>query len=97
VHITSKTLDYKGYFAGGAAGKVSLSLPQSAWVAVTEAVGAGDSATVAVTKISKQRHRSSLVLVGDHERRAFPKRLESRQKKQRPAKAPGPRRDSVAP
>jgi hypothetical protein len=52
VHITSKTLDYKGYFAGGAAGKVSLSLSQKAWVAVTAAVGAGDAASVQVTKIS---------------------------------------------
>jgi hypothetical protein len=52
VHITSKTLDYKGYFAGGAAGKVSLSLSQKAWLAVTESVGLGDSATVKVTKIS---------------------------------------------
>jgi hypothetical protein len=52
VHITSKTLDYKGYFGGGAAGKVSLSLSQKAWLAVTEAVGLGDAATVKVTKIS---------------------------------------------
>jgi hypothetical protein len=28
VHITSKTLDYKGYFAGGAANAVTLSLSQ---------------------------------------------------------------------
>ena len=52
VHITSKTLDYKGYFAGGAAGNVALSLPQKSWVAVTAAVAAGDAATVQVTKIS---------------------------------------------
>jgi hypothetical protein len=52
VHITSKTLDYKGFFAGGGAGKVSLSLSQKAWAAVTEFVGTGDSASVAVTKIS---------------------------------------------
>jgi hypothetical protein len=52
VHITSKTLDYEGYFPGGAANQVSLSLSQKAWVAVTAAVGAGDSATVSVTKVS---------------------------------------------
>ena len=52
VHITSKTLDYKGYFAGGAAGKVTLSLSAKTWLAVTEAVGSGDAATVKVTKIS---------------------------------------------
>jgi hypothetical protein len=52
VHITSKTLDYKGYFAGGAANAVTLSLSQKAWVAVTAAVGLGDSANVSVTKIS---------------------------------------------
>jgi hypothetical protein len=52
VHITSKTLDYKGYFAGGTAGQVKLSLSQKAWVAVTAAVGAGDAASVKVTKIS---------------------------------------------
>ncbi len=48
VHITSKTLDYQGYFAGGTAGKVALSLSQKAWTAVTAAVGAGDSARVQV-------------------------------------------------
>ncbi len=52
VSITSKTLAYKGYFAGGAANAVSLSLPQKSWDAVTAAVGAGDSAQVQVTKIS---------------------------------------------
>ncbi|MGH7269220.1 MAG: hypothetical protein ACREJ3_02220, partial [Polyangiaceae bacterium] len=52
VHITSKTLDYKGYFAGGSAGQVSLALSQKAWVAVTAAVGAGDAASVQVTKIA---------------------------------------------
>ncbi|MGH7439118.1 MAG: TolB family protein, partial [Polyangiaceae bacterium] len=52
VHITSKTLDYKGYFAGGASGQVSLGLSQAAWVAVTAAVGSGDAASVSVTKIS---------------------------------------------
>jgi hypothetical protein len=52
VHITSKSLDYRGYFAGGPAGKVSLSLSQKAWVAVTNAVGAADRASVAVTKVS---------------------------------------------
>jgi WD40-like Beta Propeller Repeat len=52
VHITSKTLDYEGYFAGGTAGNVALSLPQRSWDAVTAAVAAGDSATVQVTKIS---------------------------------------------
>ena len=52
VHITSKTLDYKGYFAGGAAGQVALSLSPKAWVAVLAAVGAGDSARVQVTKIA---------------------------------------------
>jgi hypothetical protein len=52
VHITSKTLDYKGYFAGGAANAVTLSLSQKAWVAVTAAVGSGDSANVSVTKVS---------------------------------------------
>jgi hypothetical protein len=50
VHITSKTLVYDGYFAGGAANALSLS--QKAWVAVTAAVGSGDSATVSVTKVS---------------------------------------------
>ncbi len=52
VHITSKTLDYKGYFAGGATGQVSLSLSQNSWDAVTAAVGSGDTADVQVTKIS---------------------------------------------
>jgi hypothetical protein len=52
VHITSRTLDYSGYFAGGAAGAVTLSLAQTSWVAVTAAVGAGDAASVQVTKIS---------------------------------------------
>jgi hypothetical protein len=52
VHITSKTLDYTGYFAGGAANQVRLSLPQKSWVAVNAAVGAGDVASVQVTKIS---------------------------------------------
>jgi hypothetical protein len=52
VHITSKTLDYQGYFTGGMAGSVALSLPQSSWDAVTAAVGAGDVAKVQVTKIS---------------------------------------------
>src|ERR1019366_4698570 len=52
VHITSKTLDYTGYFAGGAANQVTLSLPQKSWVAVNAAVGAGDVASVQVTKIS---------------------------------------------
>src|SRR5581483_11823519 len=52
VHITSKTLDYKGYFAGGAAGAVKLSLSQKAWAAVGAAVGPGDTASVKVTKIS---------------------------------------------
>jgi WD40 repeat protein len=52
VHITSKTLDYKGYFAGGMAGSVTLSLSQKAWAAVAAAVGPGDSASVKVTKIS---------------------------------------------
>jgi hypothetical protein len=52
VHITSKTLDYSGYFAGGAAGAVALSLSQNSWAAVAAAVGAGDTASVNVTKIS---------------------------------------------
>ena len=52
VHITSKTLDYRGYFAGGAAGNVALSLPQKSWDAVTAAVAVGDAATVHVTKTS---------------------------------------------
>ena len=52
VHITSKTLDYKGYFAGAAAGALSLALSQKEWVAVCAAVGAGDAASVQVTKIS---------------------------------------------
>jgi hypothetical protein len=52
VHITSNTLDYKGYFAGGAANQVTLSLSDKAWTAVMAAVGAGDSAHVSVTKIS---------------------------------------------
>jgi hypothetical protein len=52
VHITSKTLDYTGYFAGGAANQVKLSLPQKSWVAMNAAVGAGDVASVQVTKIS---------------------------------------------
>ena len=52
VHITSKTLDYQGYFAGGAAGNVALSVPQKSWDAATAAVAAGDAATVQVTKIS---------------------------------------------
>jgi hypothetical protein len=52
VHITSKTLDYSGYFAGGAAGAVTLSLSQNSWAAVAAAVGAGDVASVQVTKIS---------------------------------------------
>jgi WD40-like Beta Propeller Repeat len=52
VHITSKTLDYTGYFAGGVANQVKLSLPQKSWVAVNAAVGAGDVASVQVTKIS---------------------------------------------
>ena len=52
VHITSKTLDYQGYFAGGTAGNVALSLPQKSWDAVTAAVAAGDAATVQVTKFS---------------------------------------------
>src|ERR1019366_8260958 len=52
VRITSKTLDYMGYFAGGAASQVTLSLPQKSWVAVNAAVGAGDVASVQVTKIS---------------------------------------------
>lgn len=52
VHITSKTLDYKGYFAGGAAGKLALRVSPKAWVAVLAAVGAGDALTVQVTKIA---------------------------------------------
>jgi hypothetical protein len=52
VHITSKTLDYKGYFAGGMAGGVKLSLSQKSWAAVAAAVGPGDSASVKVTKVS---------------------------------------------
>jgi hypothetical protein len=52
VRITSKTLDYRGYFAGGTAGNVTLSLPQNSWDAVTAAVGPGDVATVQVSKIS---------------------------------------------
>jgi hypothetical protein len=52
VHITSKSLDYKGYFAGGAAGSVKLGLSQKAWDAVAAFVGAGDVAKVEVTKIS---------------------------------------------
>jgi WD40 repeat protein len=52
VHITSKTLDYRGYFAGGTAGNVKLNLPQKSWAAVAAAVGAGDSASVKVTKLS---------------------------------------------
>jgi hypothetical protein len=52
VHITSTNVDYKGYFAGGAQGAVNLSLSQKAWDAVLAAIGATDTAKVAVTKTS---------------------------------------------
>jgi hypothetical protein len=52
VHITSKTLDYQGYFAGGTAGSVKLALAQKSWAAVAVAVGPGDVASVKVTKVS---------------------------------------------
>jgi len=52
VHITSTSIDYKGYFKGGASGAVQLALTQKGWDAVLAAVGATDTVKVAVTKIS---------------------------------------------
>jgi hypothetical protein len=52
VHITSTNVDYQGYFAGGAQGAVNLSMSQKAWDAVLAAIGATDTAKVAVTKTS---------------------------------------------
>ena len=52
VHMTAKSLDYKGYFAGGAQSTLSLPLPQKSWDAITHAVGATDPLQVSVSKIS---------------------------------------------
>jgi hypothetical protein len=52
VHMTSTNVDYKGYFKGGAQGAVQLALSQKAWDAVLAAVGATDTLTIAVTKVS---------------------------------------------
>ncbi len=50
VHITSKNLDYKGYFAAGTAGRVAL--PAATWKTITASAGANDPLNVEVTKIS---------------------------------------------
>jgi hypothetical protein len=52
VHITSSSVDYKGYFKGGAQGAVQLALTQKAWDAVLASVGAADTLKIAVTKVS---------------------------------------------
>jgi hypothetical protein len=51
VHITSGSLDYKGYFAGGAASAGRAAMSQKGWEAVTHATG-GSKLDVAVTKVS---------------------------------------------
>jgi WD40-like Beta Propeller Repeat len=52
VHVTSKNLDYSGYFAAGAQQGLNLPLPQRSWDAITHAVGAADVLKVSVSKVS---------------------------------------------
>jgi hypothetical protein len=52
VHMTSKNLDYTGYFAASAAQGLNLPLPQASWDAITHAVGATDVLQVSVSKIT---------------------------------------------
>ena len=52
VHMSSASLDYKGYFKG-TSGAINLALPAAAWTAVLEATGAlPDQLQVEVTKLS---------------------------------------------
>ena len=50
VHVTSKNLDYKGYFAGSTPGRVALSA--ATWKTITASAGAADPLNVEVTKIT---------------------------------------------
>ncbi|HSO36945.1 MAG TPA: hypothetical protein VLT33_30685, partial [Labilithrix sp.] len=50
VHITSKNLDYKGYFAASNPGRVTLSA--ATWKTITASAGASDPLHVEVTKVS---------------------------------------------
>jgi hypothetical protein len=52
VHMTSKNLDYQGYFAVSAQQGLNLPLPQKSWDAITHAVGATDVLKVSVSKVS---------------------------------------------
>jgi hypothetical protein len=52
VHMTSKNLDYKGYFTSTGGTGLNFAASENAWDAITHAVGATDVLTVAVTKIS---------------------------------------------
>ncbi len=52
VHMTSKSLDYQGYFAVGAQQGLNVPLSQKSWDAITHAVGATDILKVSVTKVS---------------------------------------------
>ena len=52
VHMTSKNLDYRGYFAASAQAGLNLPLPQKSWDAITHAVGATDVLKVSVSKVS---------------------------------------------
>jgi hypothetical protein len=51
VHVTGTGIDYQGFLVGGAAGVVNSAMSQTAWDAITHAVGA-TSITVQVSKIS---------------------------------------------
>jgi hypothetical protein len=52
VHMTSKNLDYRGYFAASAQAGLNLPLPQKSWDAITHAVGPTDVLKVSVSKVS---------------------------------------------
>ncbi len=52
VHMSSMTLDYKGYFGPSSPQPNQVTLSTSTWQQIVESVGASDPLTVAVTKIS---------------------------------------------
>ena len=52
VHMTSKNLDYQGYFAVNTSQGLNVPLPQKSWDAITHAVGATDILKVSVSKVS---------------------------------------------
>jgi len=50
VHLTSKFMDYQGFFAGTSPARITL--PPATWKSVTQSVQAKDPVTVEVTKIA---------------------------------------------